>query len=230
MSSAPVLSDTDLAFLRSVDSPTIANALERLQLRDRSDGYLGGDIGCAFPELGVMVGTAVTVTVSDAVGRQTRMDGYWELWDLLDRTPGPTVIVMKDASGTPTRVAYAGEIMGALALRLGAVGIVTDAGLRDLDEVRARGLHYFMKYAVVSHANFELSLVADPVVISGQLVRTGDILHGDANGVVIVPEESLPTLPEIVEQIRASERRDLDYIDGPDFTLDGYKAIRGYGG
>jgi 4-hydroxy-4-methyl-2-oxoglutarate aldolase len=224
------LTSDQLAFLRSVDSPTIANALERLELRDRSTGYLGGDIGCAFPELGPMVGTAVTVTVEDARGRAADTTGYWDLWKTLERTPAPSVIVMRDASGTPARVAYAGEIMATLALRLGAVGIVTDAGLRDLDEVRARGLHYFMRHAVVSHANFELSAVGDPVVIGGELVRTGDILHGDVNGIVLIPTEGLAALPDAVDTIRATERRDLDYLDSADFTLEGYQRIRGYGG
>jgi regulator of RNase E activity RraA len=224
-----ILTATELEFLRSVDSPTLANALERLTLRDRSEGYIGGEVGCAFPELGPMIGTAVTVTVTDAVGRPARQEGYWALWERLDATEGPTVIVMKDASGTPARVAYAGEIMGTLALRLGAVGIVTDGALRDLPEVRARGLHYFMRYAVASHANFELSGIGDPVVIGGQRVATGDILHGDSNGIVIVPWEGLVDLPDAVERIRSAERRDLEYIDGADFTLDGYKAVRGYG-
>ena len=113
--------------------------------------------------------------------------------------------------------------------RLGAIGIVTDGALRDVAEVRAKGFHYFMQYPVVSHANFELSKVGDPVQIDGQVVHTGDILHGDANGIVIVPWESLPDLRGAVETIQAAERRDLDYIDGPAFTLDGYKQVRGYG-
>lgn len=219
----------DLDYLSGVDSPTIANALERLDLRDRSDGYIGGTVQCAFPELGVMVGTALTVTVDNAVGRPLRQDGYWELWSALEATTGPVVIVMKDASGTPHRVAYAGEIMATLAQRLGAIGIVTDGALRDLDEVRAKGFHYFMRYPVVSHANFELSKVGDPVLLDGQLVRTGDILHGDANGIVVVPHEALAELPGAVTAVRESERRDLDFIDGPDFTLEGYRALRGYG-
>ena len=223
------LTETDLAFLRSVDSPTVANALERLQLRDRSEGYIGGGVACAFPELGTMVGSALTVTVGNAVGRGARPDGYWHLWETLDALSGPTVIVMKDVSGTPRRVAYAGEIMASLAQRLGAVGIVTDGALRDLDEVRAKGFHYFMRHAVVSHADFELSRVGEPVLLDGQLVRTGDILHGDTNGIVIVPADALPALPAAVEGVRASERRDLDFIDGPDFTLEGYRALRGYG-
>lgn len=224
------MSESDLVFLRGVDSPTVANALERLGLRDRSDGYIGGSVQCAFPELGTMVGTALTVTVDNAVGRPARQEGYWELWSTLERLGAPTVIVMKDASGTPSRVAYAGEIMVTLASRLGAIGMVTDGALRDVAEVRAKGFHYFMRYPVVSHANFELSKVGDPVFIDGQLVHTGDILHGDANGIVLVPSESLPALRSAVEAIQSAERRDLDFIEGPQFTLDGYKKIRGYGG
>ncbi|MDO7883096.1 RraA family protein [Salinibacterium soli] len=229
MTDSRMLAEADLDYLRSVDSPTIANALERLDLRDRSDGYIGGSVQCAFPELGVMVGTALTVTVDNAVGRTARQEGYWALWEALEQSTGPTVIVMKDASGTPERVAYAGEIMVTLASRLGAIGIVTDGALRDVAEVRARGFHYFMRYPVVSHANFELSKVGDPVHLDGQLVHTGDILHGDVNGVVIVPWESLPSIRDAVSGIQAAERRDLDYIDGPDFSLEGYKQIRGYG-
>lgn len=229
MNPARRLDPDDLDFLRGVDSPTVANALERLKLRDRSEGYLGGNVQCAFPELGTMVGTAITVTVDNAVGRSARQDGYWDLWAALDATPGPTVVVMKDASGTPHRVAYAGEIMVTLAQRLGAVGIVTDGALRDLPEVRAKGFHYFMRYPVVSHAEFELSKVGDPVHVDGQVVHSGDILHGDANGVVIVPWESLEDLPAAVETVRTIERRDLDYLQSPEFTLEGYRAMRGYG-
>ena len=54
-------SDEQLEFLKSVDSPTIANAIEPFQLRDRTDGYIGGNIGCLYPDLGVMVGQALTV-------------------------------------------------------------------------------------------------------------------------------------------------------------------------
>lgn len=228
MTDTRTLAPEELDFLVGVDSPTVANALERLELRDRSDGYLGGNVACAFPELGPMVGTALTLTVDNAVGRTARPEGYWQLWSTLEALEGPVVIVMKDVSGTPHRVAYAGEIMVTLAKRLGAVGIVTDGALRDVAEVRAKGFHYFMRHAVVSHAEFELANVGDPVLVDGQLVRTGDILHGDANGIVIVPWESLSDLPGAVEAVRAAERRDLDYLEGPDFTLDGYRAMRGY--
>ncbi|GAA5026210.1 RraA family protein [Microbacterium fluvii] len=222
-------SPAELDFLAGVDSPTVANALERLALRDRRAGYLGGRIRCNFPELGTMVGRALTVTATDAVGRAADQSGYWELWERLEAMTGPVVIVMKDASGTPHRVAYAGEIMTTLAQRLGAVGIVTDGGLRDVAEVRANGFHYFSRYTVVSHANFELSAVGEPVLIDGEQISTGDLVHGDANGVVLVPWEALDALPGAVEAVRAGEARDLAYLASDDFILAGYRQQRSYG-
>lgn len=229
MSDARTMTAEELDMLAGIDSPTVANALERLRLRDRSTGYVGGRVRCAFPDLGVMVGRALTVTVSNALGRDPDQDGYWELWSRLEQMDGPVVVVMQDASGTPTRVAFAGEVMATLAMRLGAVGIVTDGALRDVDELRAMGLHCFSRHTVVSHASFELSDVGGPVHLDGETIRTGDILHGDANGIVVVPREALADLQGAVFEIREAERRDLDYILGPDFTLDGYRAMRGYG-
>ena len=47
-----------LAFLRSVDSPTIANAIESFNIRDRTEGFIGGQVRALYPELPPMVGTA----------------------------------------------------------------------------------------------------------------------------------------------------------------------------
>ena len=62
--SDPILTDEVLSFLRGVDSPTVANAIETLNVRDRRDGFVGGPVQCQFPELGAMVGRALTVTVT----------------------------------------------------------------------------------------------------------------------------------------------------------------------
>ena len=75
---------------------------------------------------------------------------------------------------------------------------MTDGGLRDVHEVRRLGFGYFARYVVVSHGNFGVVDVGEPVTLDGQEVRTGDILHGDANGIVIVPRQVLDGLPEAV--------------------------------
>jgi regulator of RNase E activity RraA len=224
---APLTEDT-LAWLRSVDSPTMANAIEVFDTRDRTDGFIGGRVRCQFPELGVMVGRALTVRMSNAPGAVASRDGYWRMWDALAAMDGPVVIAIADASGEPHRVAYAGEVMTTIALRLGAVGMVTDGALRDVDEVRALGFHYFMQYPVVSHANFEVTEVGEPIVLDGQEVRTGDILHGDANGIVVVPDAVLEGLPEAIEGIRRKEAETMAYVRGAEFAYADLKQRSGY--
>jgi regulator of RNase E activity RraA len=217
-----------IAYLKTVDSPTIANAIEPFNLRDRTEGFIGGRIVCQFPELDFMVGRALTVTMTNAPGEVATREGYWKMWDALASMEGPVVITVQDVSGEPHRVAYAGEVMSTLAQKLGAVGMVTDGAFRDVAEVRALGFHYFMKYPVVSHANFSIVSVGEPIELDGQRVETGNILHGDANGIVIVPDEVLSDLPDAVSRVRTTERRTMDYIRSAEFDFTGFKTRSGY--
>lgn len=229
MTADRTLTESELSFLAGVDSPTIANAIERFAIRDRTEGFIGGNVQCVYPDFPPMVGRALTVTMSNAPGEPAQREGYWRMWEALEAMEGPVVIVIADASGAPERVAYAGEIMSRLAQRLGAVGMVTDGALRDIEEVRQAGFHYFMRYPVVSHANYEILSVGEPINIDGQRIVTGDLLHGDRNGIVVVPWETLDRLPDEVATVRRVERADMDIIASDDFTLDHYKAHRGYG-
>lgn len=222
------LSARTLDFLKSVDSPTIANAIEAFNVRDRTEGFIGGRVQCQFPDLGVMVGRALTVTMSNASGDVASRDGYWQMWDALAAMEGPIVIVIADASGEPHRVAYAGEVMTTIAMRLDAIGMVTDGALRDVDEVHDLGFHYFMKYPVVSHANFAITSVGEGITLDGQPVRTGDILHGDRNGVVVVPDGVLEGLPQQVDDVRQKEAATMEYVRGDDFDYTELKQRSGY--
>jgi 4-hydroxy-4-methyl-2-oxoglutarate aldolase len=227
-SRGPGLSRTHLEFLRSVDSPTIANAIERFDVRDRTEGYIGGTVRCMFPALGTMVGQAVTVTMSSRRGPAASRDGYWRMWDALAAAPSPSVLVVQDVSGAPTRCAYIGEVMATLANRLDCVGFVTDGGVRDLGETEALGFHVFSTQVVVSHGNFEILDVGSDVTLDGQVVRSGDILHGDRNGIVIVPQEVLEELQSVAEDIHAGEAEFMEYIRSSEFTVAEAKRRAGY--
>jgi regulator of RNase E activity RraA len=223
-----MITPEQMAYLQSVDSPTLANAIEPFKVRDRCDGFIGGEVVCQFPDLGVMVGYALTVTVSNQQGAVAGREGFWKMFEALDAMPKPSVLVMKDVSGAPHRVAYAGEVMATLAKRLGAVGMVTDGALRDLPEVHALGFHYFMRYPVVSHANFEIVDVGIPVDMNGETIATGDILHGDANGIVVIPPQIVADLPNAVNEVRERERKTMEFYKSDRFTLADAKAGRGY--
>ena len=58
---AAMMTDEQLEFLRSVDSPTIANAVEPFKVRDRTEGFIGGTVKSLFPDLPPIVGYALTV-------------------------------------------------------------------------------------------------------------------------------------------------------------------------
>ncbi len=217
-----------LAFLRATDSPTIANAIETVSARDRCDGYIGGEVRDFAPDLGVMVGQALTVRMTNAPGPIARRDGYWRMWELLERMPRPSVLAIQDVSGEPGRCAYFGEVMTTLAMRFGAVGLVTDGGVRDLAEAQALGFHYFARYAVVSHGNFSIVDTGEPIILAGQVVRTADLLHCDRNGVVIIPPEAMSGLAEAVATIQGREKEFMSSIRSDGFSLAAAKARSGY--
>src|SRR5688500_11808242 len=50
--SVPRLTPDEFAELQKIDSPTVSNAIERLEVRPRLEGFAGWDLRCVFPELG----------------------------------------------------------------------------------------------------------------------------------------------------------------------------------
>ena len=223
---AATLSPEQLDALRRIDSPTIANAIETFKLRPRVAGYVGYDIRCIFPDLPPMVGYAITCTVdSTTEGRQGI--GFNRLYELLEQAPKPAVVVMQDVGNDRLHSCHAGEVMSTTMKRLGAVGILTDGGLRDVREVGALGgFHYFCAGLVVSHGNPLCVSVGDEVTISGMRVKPGDLLHGDVNGVVMVPEECADKVAEAAHATWKREGETMRRILSPDYRVTPGPEIR----
>ncbi len=215
---AATLSPEQLDALRRIDSPTIANAIETFKLRPRVAGYVGYDIRCIFPDLPPLVGYAVTCTVdSTTEGRQGI--GFNRLYELLAAAPKPAVVVMQDVGTDRLHSCHAGEVMSTTMKRLGAVGILTDGGLRDVREVAVLGgFHYFCAGLVVSHGNPICVGVGEEVTISGMRVRPGDLLHGDVNGVVHIPDDCAADVAAAAQRVWAREGETLRRIGSPEFT------------
>ena len=207
-----LLTPAQLDELRRIDSPTIANAIETFEIRPRVSGYVGYDIRCIFPDLPPTVGYAVTCTVdSTTEGREGI--GFNALYELLLDAPKPAVVVMQDVGTDRLHSCHAGEVMSTRMKSLGAVGILTDGGLRDANEVRALGgFQYFCAGRVVSHGNPICVSVGDEVTISGMKVRPGDLLHGDLNGVVHIPDECAADVAEAAYRIWERENETMREI------------------
>ncbi|MCC6176502.1 MAG: RraA family protein [Chloroflexi bacterium] len=206
--------------LCAIDSPTISNAIEPFKLRDRTQGYTGFDIRCLFPQFGTMLGYAVTALCDNSPGPVAGRAGYFDWLKAIEASPKPVVCVFQDVSPRRTHSCYMGEVMATTAQKLGSIGLITDGGVRDLAEVEALGFHYFAPGAVVSHGNIAITRVGVPVTISGLTVRPGDLLHADRNGIVLIPDEAAEGLPDAVDEIRQRERRTMEFVQSPDFSLE----------
>ena len=216
------LSPEQLAALQAIDTPTVCNAIETFEVRGRVEGFMGMDIRCLLPELGAMVGYAITVTVDSTTPDVPRSEEAWLAWlKEMEASPKPSVLVLKDVGPEPQRSAHFGEVMGTVAKRLGVVGIVTDGGLRDILELERLGLHCFGPGLVPSHGNPRLIEVNVPVEISGVQIHPGDLLHGDVNGVTTIPLSIADRVAEAAAQVREKEAQLMGYINSPEFTVEG---------
>jgi 4-hydroxy-4-methyl-2-oxoglutarate aldolase len=214
-------SPEQIVALQAIDSPTLSNAIERVNVRPRIEGYAGYDLRCAFPGLGTLIGYAVTCTADSTTESRVDRDGLMRLWDAIDRAPKPVVIVISDIGPDPRRGCHMGEVMATTAKALGAVGCVCDSGLRDVAEVQAMGgFHYFSPGFVVSHGRAVILDISVPVTVSGVAIAPGDLLHGDVNGLLTVPDIDTDRLLAEVQAVRDEERALLDFIRTPGFTLE----------
>src|SRR5688572_581528 len=181
---AATLTLEQLAQLRAIDSPTIANAIEYFSIRPRVSGYVGSNVRCLVPGGGSMLGYAVTCK-GDSTTEDKDKREHTELYRAIAALqPMPVVVIIGD-DGDPARInlsCHAGEMMATTMKRVGAVGLVTNGGIRDIKEVTALGdFHYFGRGLVVAHGQPCIYDVGATVTIDGMEVRHGDLLHGDEN-------------------------------------------------
>jgi 4-hydroxy-4-methyl-2-oxoglutarate aldolase len=217
---ANALTAPELDALRAIDSPTIANAIEYFSVRPRVAGYCGANVRCLTPEAGVMLGYAVTCRGDSTTEDKDRREHTQLYRSILAQQPLPVVVVIGD-DGEPGKIhlsCHAGEMMSSTMKRVGAVGLVTDGGLRDIREINALGgFHYYGRGLVVAHGRPCIYDIGATVDIDGMHVRPGDLLHGDENGITVIPAEIASQVAAKALEHRAMEQERLREILGPDF-------------
>jgi 2-keto-4-pentenoate hydratase/2-oxohepta-3-ene-1,7-dioic acid hydratase in catechol pathway/regulator of RNase E activity RraA len=181
-----VVSEEALAMLGQVSTATLTTQLQRRGIRAP---FLQG-LRPTRPDLR-MVGFAHTVRYvparEDVVAADTReLNAQKQAIESI--SPGEVLVI--DARGEEG-AGTIGDILALRALRRGAAGVVTDGGLRDSPAVSALELptYYRARHASVlgtHHYPLEENV---PVACAGVLVLPGDVLVGDAEGVVAVPAQ-----------------------------------------
>jgi regulator of RNase E activity RraA len=213
------LTEAEIEALRRWPTPAIANAIETLKVRPQGEGFMSGP-RCVFPELGPMVGYAATCTIraaapGDAESRK-RIVAHWRN---LQAQPAPRVAVIQDLDDPPFG-AFWGEVNANIHRALGCIGVVTNGGVRDLDEVRTLRFHFFAGSLMPSHAYVHVVKAGGEVVVGGLTVRDGDLIHADQHGVVTIPHEIAREVPRAAAAVEKGERAVIDLCRSPEFTLD----------
>lgn len=206
--------------LRKYDTATIANVIELFRVRPSTFGYLRGRVHAIYPDLPPVVGYATTATFRSGFPT-TAPDRFPDQLKAMQAFPAPRIAVIQDLDD-PTMGATLGEIMSRTYRRFGCAAIVTSGGARDILAVRDLKFAIFASSVVVGHGYPRIEDVHVPVVLEGVTIHPGDIIHADANGVLVVPNDIVEQVAGACEEYMAVEKKIVDYLDRADATIDGY--------
>ena len=124
--------------------------------------------------------------------------------------PGDVIVV--DGAGA-LDAALVGDIMTSYAVTRGVAGFVIDGAVRDTEELAARDLPVYARgispRGPTREGPGEINV---PVSIDGTVVNPGDIVVGDADGLVFVPPAQVDAILAAVKALLAKERTLLDAI------------------
>ena len=211
---APAIDPALLAAFRGVPTPIASDNMARL--------FAGGTGLRPYHDGTALLGVALTV--------RTRPGDNLMVHKAIDLAePGDVIVV--DAGGDLTN-AIIGEIMTTLAAKKGIAGFVIDGAVRDTDSMATRPFAVYAR-GVTHRGPYKdgPGEINGLVSIGGMPVRPGDIVIGDADGVLAIPRDGAA---EIATLCRAQmERETVILASIADGTVDrswvdATLAARGY--
>ena len=210
------------------DTPTICNALEIVAPERRLIGYTTKPLVCPFPDLPPIVGYARTVTIRaasasglPAAEQQARRLAYYEY---VGTGQGPRITVIQDVDGADVGFgAFWGEVQSAVHKALGCLGVITDGSIRDIPQW-APGFQALAGSVGPSHAYVHADSFGGEVRVAGMTVRSGDLIHADRHGAIVIPLDVAAKLPDAAELCGRRETPILEIARSSSFSLETLKA------
>lgn len=126
----------------------------------------------------------------------------------------PGDVLVCDATGA-TEQGMFGDVMASCALGRGLAGLVTDGGVRDMQTIIDVGFPVFAGNVCMKGTVKEMLGPIDvPVTMGGVLVRPGDLIIGDEDGIVVVAAENIDAVLEACRQRAAKEAQTVAALEG----------------
>jgi regulator of RNase E activity RraA len=224
------LTPAQLGQLRELATCVVASAIETFGVRLPNTGFANSSIRCIFEEFPPIAGYAATARIR-TLNPPMEGRGYSyersDWWDHILSIPAPRMVVIEDVDEPVGLGAFVGEVNANILLALGCGGLVTNGGVRDLSEVRPSGFQIFAGNVSVSHAYAHIFDFGGPVKVGGLVIRPGDLVHGDRNGVQTIPLEVASQVPRVAHQIMRRRQRLIGLSRSTELSLDSLrKAIQ----
>jgi regulator of RNase E activity RraA len=220
-----VVSESQFAFLRSIDTPTVCNLLEMVKPERRGAGYTVQHLHCPFPDLPPMVGFAKTVTIHarEPVNGPGYMQKRMDYLDYVAAAPHPSIVVIEDKDEPAGYGAFWGEVQTNVHKALGCLGTVTNGSVRDIPAV-AEGFQMLAGSISPSHAFVHVVVFGAPVIVHGMAVSSGDLIHADRHGAVVVPVDAIDAMKPALDKLLQQEAHIIATARTPGVNVEAIKA------
>jgi regulator of RNase E activity RraA len=198
-----------IAALRSPTNST-GNIADAVEEATGARGFMFHDMKPIFKAK--IVGRAATALLRPVLRTDQRPYPNYAL-QLLDEAPAGSVLVYVLENGL--EIAGIGNLMATTAKVRDLQGAVIDGTARDVEEITRIGFPIFSRAVSPATSVGRYVSVAKqvPVLCAGMLVRPGDYIVGDLDGVVVVPQEAASRVLELLLQYDDKESRMIPIIE-----------------
>lgn len=147
-------------------------------------------------------------------------DLAWAPQKLIDDASPGDVLVM--AIRGDVTVACIGDNMSTRALNRGVAGVVIDGGMRDVEVVNEMGLCVYARAITPRTAMGRLITLSlnQPIICGGVRVSPGDVIVGDADGVIVIPKAKASEVADRAEELEGKEQLSKKYIEAGNSLVD----------
>ena len=219
------MNDALLNVLRSVDTPTVCNAIEAAQGKRGFNNFTKATMVASAPEEKSVVGYALTAKIVATSAPEESAESVKErrmaYYKYMAEGQRPSVAVIEDCDCPICVGAFWGEINTTVHKGFGVSGVVTNGVVRDLGDLPT-GFPVIAGSIGPSHAFVHVREFGKPVSVFGLAVEEGDLVHADRHGALVIPSLVIPSLQHAIEKLIATERLVLDPAGKPDFDFDAF--------
>ncbi|MEL7527097.1 MAG: RraA family protein [Pseudomonadota bacterium] len=215
-----------LDLLKSVDTPTVCNAIEVAQGRRGFNRFTRGTMLASDPAAGAMVGYARTARISALappteaadVIKARRMDYYRHM----SEGPRPALAVVEDIDFPNAIGAYWGEINTTVHKGLGLSGALTNGVMRDLGDL-PEDFPVVAGSVGPSHGFVHVKEIGTPVKIFGLDIQPDELVHADRHGALVIPQDVVPLLAAAIGKLLETEKLVLEPARQPGFDFEKFQ-------